>query len=210
MADNKTFQSATLATLPSGTVCATDEIGGVDYQRIKIVDGTDGSTTALIVNSSGAAKVAFGPDLTKLSATSSGLTTASTAYTPGDQLGTILSWSNAAATSGGFGYITKAALLDKAKVVGAIDIYLFSASVTGAADNAAADFSDSDMDTYCVGVLQMPAPVTNASNGFASLDLQSPIKCDATTLYGMMVTRYGHTFFGATTDLVVKLFIERL
>ncbi len=47
MADNKTFQASTLATLPSGTVVATDEIAGADYQKMKLVDGTADSTTAV-------------------------------------------------------------------------------------------------------------------------------------------------------------------
>lgn len=44
MADNKTTQT-TPATVPSGTVIATDEIGGVDYQRVKLACGPDGTAT---------------------------------------------------------------------------------------------------------------------------------------------------------------------
>jgi hypothetical protein len=40
MADNKTIDNGAL----SDFTAATDEIGGVDYQRVKLVDGTDGST----------------------------------------------------------------------------------------------------------------------------------------------------------------------
>ena len=42
MADNVTFQPDTLATPPGDTVVATDEIDGVDYQKIKLVTGEDG------------------------------------------------------------------------------------------------------------------------------------------------------------------------
>jgi hypothetical protein len=48
MADNVTYQTTTLATPPNATVVATDDVGGAHYQRMKLVDPTDGSTTPLI------------------------------------------------------------------------------------------------------------------------------------------------------------------
>lgn len=39
-----------------GTTISTDEVSGVHYQRIKVVDGTEDSTTALVVSSEGAAR----------------------------------------------------------------------------------------------------------------------------------------------------------
>jgi hypothetical protein len=41
--DNKTIDNGAL----SDFTAATDEIGGVDYQRVKLVDGTDGSTAEI-------------------------------------------------------------------------------------------------------------------------------------------------------------------
>lgn len=46
MADNITFQT-TVATPPDATVVATDDITGVHYQRVKLVDGTLDSTAAI-------------------------------------------------------------------------------------------------------------------------------------------------------------------
>ena len=43
MADNVTFQTNRAATPPNNTVVATDDVGGVAYQRIKLVHGEDGS-----------------------------------------------------------------------------------------------------------------------------------------------------------------------
>lgn len=43
MADNTTFQSATIASPPAALVVAGDDIGGVLYQRVKIVLGADGA-----------------------------------------------------------------------------------------------------------------------------------------------------------------------
>lgn len=45
MADNTTLQSSTLATPPAGLVVATDQIGGIDYQRVKVTWGVDGTAT---------------------------------------------------------------------------------------------------------------------------------------------------------------------
>ena len=53
MADNKTL-TTTVATVPSGTVLASDEIGGVDYPRGKITLGDNG-TAVDWVGGSGAA-----------------------------------------------------------------------------------------------------------------------------------------------------------
>lgn len=43
MADNLTTQNSALATPPASTVIATDEIGGVHVQRVKLTWGTDGT-----------------------------------------------------------------------------------------------------------------------------------------------------------------------
>jgi len=40
MADNLTTQSGTPATVPSSSVIATDDVSGVHFQRVKLVDGT--------------------------------------------------------------------------------------------------------------------------------------------------------------------------
>lgn len=43
MADNLTTQDSDLSTIPTGTIIATDKIGGVDYQRVKLTWGVDGA-----------------------------------------------------------------------------------------------------------------------------------------------------------------------
>lgn len=47
MADNLTTQSTTLATIPSASVIATDDVAGVHFQKIKIDVGGDGASVAL-------------------------------------------------------------------------------------------------------------------------------------------------------------------
>ncbi len=43
MADNVTFQTTAVASPPNATVVATDNIAGIDYQRVKVVWGPDGT-----------------------------------------------------------------------------------------------------------------------------------------------------------------------
>ncbi len=45
MADNVTITSGANSTPPAGTVVATDDVGGVQYQRIKLDVGGDGAST---------------------------------------------------------------------------------------------------------------------------------------------------------------------
>lgn len=58
MADNVATQSATLATIPSATTIATDQLaGGEHVQLMKVMDATADGTNRLVVTAAGAAKV---------------------------------------------------------------------------------------------------------------------------------------------------------
>lgn len=48
MADNVAFQSATLATPTAGVSVATDDVGGVQYQRVKLDVGGDGASVPVV------------------------------------------------------------------------------------------------------------------------------------------------------------------
>jgi hypothetical protein len=146
--------------------------------------------------------------LVEVSATSAGLTTVTTAYTSGDMLGTIWSFTSAVATSGGYGYVVGAVLEDDSSVIGAVDIVLFNATVTQAANNAAASWSDADA-ALSVGSITLPYPKVYALNRIASWEGAKPFKVAATTLFAGMITRSDHTFFGATTALHCKLYIDQ-
>lgn len=214
MADNVAI------TAGAGTTIATDEVavnGGsaAHAQYMKLVDGTANGTDGLPGTAARGLTVDPRFFTARITATSAGLTTATTSYVLDDQLGTILSWASAVRASGGTGTITGATLLDKAAVVQAVDLYLFNQSVTLAADNAQADFSDADMDS-CMGVIAFPPPTkaktgTTPSNTIATISgLGMPFECSgSTTLYGALVTRSGHGFFAAAGDLKVSLFIQK-
>lgn len=48
MADNVVFQSSTPATPPPGTPVATDDVGGVQFQRVKLDVGADGASSPVV------------------------------------------------------------------------------------------------------------------------------------------------------------------
>jgi hypothetical protein len=147
--------------------------------------------------------------LVEVSATAAGLTTATTAYTAGDMLGTQWSFLNAVATSGGYGYVEKVVVEDDSNVVGGIDIFMFNATVTQAADNAAASWSDADA-AKCVGVLSVPGAISTALNREAIWEGSSPFKLAGTTLFCGFVTRSAHTFFASgATALHVIMYINQ-
>lgn len=134
---------------------------------------------------------------------SSGLTTATTAYTDGDILGAEMQFDMGTNT---YGLILGAQLADKADVIGAADLFLFDRSVTFGTDNAAPSVSDADS-LFCIGVIEFPYPKDVGGARLASIDsLAVPVKANASgIIYGRLVTRMGHTFFGAAGDLQVNL-----
>lgn len=149
--------------------------------------------------------------LAEVTATAAGLTTATTAYTAGDMLGSIWSFTSAVATAGGLGYIMGALLEDDSDVIGAVDIYLFNASVTQAADNAANSWSDADA-AKCVGVISLPYPYDSALNREAVWYGVAPFKVTggATTLFACFVTRSANAVFASgATALHATLYIDQ-
>lgn len=145
-------------------------------------------------------------NLGQITVASAGLTTATTAYTDGDTLGTILTFLGSGNPAGLV--IMSADLIDAANIIGAVDLFLWDRSVTQAADNAAGPaVSDADA-LFCEGVIEFPYPKLAGNNRIAHIDsLAIPVKPNVagTGFFGTLVTRSGHTFFGATTNLSVIL-----
>lgn len=137
---------------------------------------------------------------------SGGLTTASTSYSIGDVLGNGWEFTNAARASGGTGVVTGAVLLDEADVVNGVDLYLSSGSITFGTDNAAPSVSDTDARKlgHVIGV----AALDVGGSRLCQLgDISIPYICDATSLFVYARTRDAHSFFGAVTDLKLRLFL---
>lgn len=171
--------------------------------------GTDGDYSALSAASDGNLRVDAHRDCVVLQAQSSGLTTATTAYSAGDQVGAIFSLASAARASGGNGVIVGVTLTSALDATGPFDVVFFRDTVTLAADNAA--FSISAADTRkVVGIAALVGVYDLGSGRIATTNsIGIPYDCTASTLYAALITRVGHTFFGATTDLELTVYVER-
>lgn len=141
--------------------------------------------------------------------TSGGLTTATTAYTTGDQVGTQFTVANAALATGGGGYIEAAWVNDETAIVGNLRLWVFNASVTPASDNAAFSISDADAEKLACPPIELgpalSAGLSNTPYWIGSM----PFVASATSLFVLIQTLSGHTFFGATTSLKLNLLIAR-
>jgi hypothetical protein len=183
---------------------------GMTHVRVRCTAFTSGTVNVAWVATAVAADPVVSaipaPATKRIQVQSAGLTTATTAYTSGDQLGTILTFANAVRQTGATGIIQSATLLDQAAVVGAVDLYLFDRSVTLAADNAAAAFSDADM-LFCLGVISFAAPIGGTGNSIATSVSGLGIMPSGTSLFGALVTRTANAIFAAATNLAVSLHI---
>jgi hypothetical protein len=172
--------------------------------------GADGDYSALCVDSSGVLCVMIRPQAPFESvATSGSLTIATTAYSAGDQMGAQFTMANCARVSGGGGYIRAITLVSAADNIGPVTVFIFEASATAASDNAAFAISDADALKLIDTVSLNASDIGNnrfARSGFIEL----PYTCvGGTSLFAMLRTDSGHTFFGAATDLELRFWCDR-
>lgn len=150
------------------------------------------------------------PEIHQVSIASAGLTTATTAYTSGDVLGT----QQTVPTGAGSGFIVGALAVDASDVIVAtgIELWLFSASTTPAADNAAASWSDADM-ANLVAVVPLTVIRDSALNTVVTTAADmTPIPFASTgNLYMTAITRGANAVFaGGATSLSYKLSVQVL
>jgi hypothetical protein len=224
MADNVAI------TAGSGTSVATDDIGGVQFQRQKLALGPDGTHTAdaagrVITGSEGALYVDPRRKTVRVQATpviSNGV-----AYAAGDCLGPLQTVANAVRAGALSGRIIGVTILDKTQAQRAtIDLAFFSATVTTAADNSPFQCSDADM-INCLGILPLtnglynvafpgtplnsiltvPSPTVTAAVNAAG-QLNFPIVTAGTDLFMQPIIREVKTYT-STSDIVISLTIEQ-
>ena len=130
------------------------------------------------------------------------------AYISGDYIGesgVCMSIDLAGRINGGTGIIESAVLIDAAKQSAAIELWLFTASVTPPNDNAPWDVSDLEA-TYCIGVITFDTYYASVSNSVSSvgnvgLVFKAPVASQY--LFGVLVSRGTPTF--AAGNLTIKL-----
>lgn len=216
-------------TAGSGTTILTDDTGaGGHAQVVKLAISTDGSGTlipadatngidvdvtrlpALAAGSNEIGAVVIRRSLSRIAVQSGGLTTSVTAYSAGDQVGTQFTLANAARSSGGTGRIKAVTLTDANDIIGPYDVVITRASITLAADNAAYAISDADARNI-VALIPLTGAYDLGNNRLCqALNLDIPYDCSGgTSLFAGLITRAGHTFFTAVTDLELVVWVER-
>lgn len=190
MADNVAI------TAGSGTSIATDDISSVHYQRVKNVWGADG--TATDVSAATPMPVVAGQSQLWVEGTFPG--TSTTAYVANDQVGTLLTISNAARNSGGGGWINGIMWYDDDDVMGALDFFFYKDSVTLASDSAA--FSLSDADAQKIRYVASMTYLTDlGAQRFGQLTgLSVPYNCTGTSLYVSVRSQASATLVSATSQ----------
>lgn len=127
-------------------------------------------------------------------------------YSPNAQLGNAFAFTGATRKTGGYGMVSTATIVDKANVLGAVDLWLFSRSVSPISTNGSTlSFSDSDMNYY-VGTISFPAPTAMVNNrAIAVPAIGLNYQCQDSTLYGFLCTLTTHNGFNDAADIVLGL-----
>jgi len=126
-------------------------------------------------------------------------------YASGDSLHTaVISFASAVRLSGGTGRVRKLVVIDKDLQSAAGELWLFSATVTPAAANAAHSISDADA-ALCVGVIPFGTYYASALNSISVASPDLPINCAATTLFGILVTRGTPTYTAAGLTVALQI-----
>jgi len=130
------------------------------------------------------------------------------AYASGDSLHTaVIEFTGAVVGPGFSGFVESMTIVDRAVQSQPLELWLFSATVTPAAANAAHSISDADAAT-CIGVISSGPYYASALNSVSvAKGVNLPIKSAATSLFGILVTRGAPTY--AAGSLTVSLLISQ-
>jgi len=134
------------------------------------------------------------------------------AYSAKDAVGGLLTFEGAASIYRGSGTLRKVVLINQAGVADVLNLVLFDRTFTAAADNAAFDPSDADL-LNCIGRISIAAADYEvlADNAVATVLLEFPfvLAANGTSLFGQLFNETTPVAYVATTDVTVKLTIER-
>lgn len=134
-----------------------------------------------------------------------------TAYVAGEQMGALISFTDAARISGGSGVITSVVLTSYSDVVGAVDVVFFDSSVTLAADSAAFVLSaDADV-LKVVGMVSLAGAYDLGNQRIAqAYNLAIPyVLSGSTTLYAALIARSSATWVINRTTTNLAVMVER-
>jgi len=129
------------------------------------------------------------------------------AYTAGDAVGGLLTFTNVARTSGGGVVLKSVVIIDDAGQDEELELWLFDQTFTAMADNAAWAPSEADLENL-IGIVS----TEDSSNGWCEagtpsaidIEVSKRLDLDGTSLFGQLVTR-GTPTFAATDDVTIKV-----
>lgn len=128
-------------TAGSGTSIASDDIGGVQFQRVKVTWGADGSATDT-------SAVDPLPVATPVSHVDVTLSLDTSAYTAGDVLADTQVVTNAMRANDSLGILQSVVAIDEDDQGAAFDLHFFSANGSLGTENAAPSTADADARTW--------------------------------------------------------------
>jgi hypothetical protein len=135
--------------------------------------------------------------------------TAAAAYSSGDMVGTVQTITSIARVNGGTGKITGIRVEDDAVQSVAGELWIFDATVTAPADNAAWSISDADAQNN-VTVIPVALYYASALNSIAPVgNLSLPFKCTGSVknLFACWVTRGTPTY--TANALHIRIFADQ-
>ena len=166
--------------------------------EVKITDGTDD----LAINTAGSAAVDPRPTVTRIQVSQ---TTTATAYEAKDAIGGLMTFANAARTSGGSIHVESVTIVDEDQQLAAVDLVLFRASITAPTDEAAFDPTDAEL-LDCIGVVKFTSSDYSDfnDNAVAHKDVALSATLSGTSLYGVLVAR-GTPTYASTSSVHVTV-----
>ncbi len=207
MADNVAI------TAGAGTIVASDDVAGVQYQRVKITPGPDGTATVDVGGRTvdgGSTNSAMYVDprvkAVRISVTPTVSTTP--AYTAKDAVGAVMTFSNAVRASGGSCRLEAVQVVDKGQQMASLELMLYDrAPATTPTDNAIYAPTDAELVNVLAVVPIYPSDYSVLStNSVASRLVGAELLLNGTDLFGILVTR-GTPTYTSTTALIVSLTI---
>lgn len=182
-------------------------MGGIHYQVVKLDIGGDGATVPVAAGGTSSDAIPVSPRYKRSRLSVTPTVSAGAIYASGDAVGGIMTFSNAARSSGGSGVIRGVTVVDKDQELAALELVLFDQTIAGTVtDNAAFDPTDADL-ANLIGWLKVTATtgyLSFADNSAAFVQCEIPYVCNATSLFGALVTR-GTPTYTATSDISVIL-----
>jgi hypothetical protein len=192
----------------TGETVAADDIGGVFYQQVKLINATADSTDPVGTD---AYPMPVKGNTVLIRATPT-LTTAGT-YAANDYVGTsgtCVTFANAARVNNGAGWILGAQLIDYATQSVSGELWLFDTAGTPPADNAAWTMADASM-ARLVCVIPFStyyaSAVNSVSQGIPAAPAAFQTLAGSKDLYGVFVTRGAPVY--ATGDLTFILSVSQ-